>query len=341
MPIPLTCTSCGSKLRAPDPAAGGKIKCPNCRTLLSVSAPAAPVSTPTTDETPASPAAAADGRPAAAPTPSRRPTPARPSPPGPADADRNLLFGVLAVQAALIDNDQFAEACAAWTTRKDTPLSHLLVERGLLTAEEQQEVERLVQRHLKRHGGDARASLAAVAGGAACASLDALPDPDVRASLDGLPHRGDHVAGATVAYQPQVRQRYTMTRLHATGGIGQVWLARDEDIGRDVALKELRPERGNDPTAAARFLDEAKITGQLEHPGIVPVYELVQPRTARPATPCASSAAARWPTPSRSTTASARPARPAPSPCGSCSPPSSACATRRPTPTPGACCTAT
>jgi WD40 repeat protein/serine/threonine protein kinase len=70
-------------------------------------------------------------------------------------------------------------------------------------------------------------------------------------------------------------ERYTLTSLHALGGIGQVWLAHDADLGRDVALKELRDERTQDPAITARFLHEARITGQLQHPGIVPVYELV------------------------------------------------------------------
>lgn len=68
--------------------------------------------------------------------------------------------------------------------------------------------------------------------------------------------------------------RYQLTRLHATGGMGRIWLARDNAIGRNVALKELRPET---PTATGiwqRFLNEARVTGQLEHPGIVPVYEV-------------------------------------------------------------------
>jgi len=59
------------------------------------------------------------------------------------------------------------------------------------------------------------------------------------------------------------------------GGIGRVLLAFDEHLGREVALKELLPEpaRGR-PEMLARFLREARVTGQLEHPGIVPVYEL-------------------------------------------------------------------
>ena len=68
--------------------------------------------------------------------------------------------------------------------------------------------------------------------------------------------------------------RYTLIRVHATGGIGRVWLARDNQIGREIALKELRPEQAGNSGLCIRFLKEAQITGQLEHPGIVPVYEL-------------------------------------------------------------------
>jgi serine/threonine-protein kinase len=60
-------------------------------------------------------------------------------------------------------------------------------------------------------------------------------------------------------------------------------MARDGQMGREVALKELRPEQADDAVLRARFLREAQITGQLEHPGIVPVYELARrPDTGRP-----------------------------------------------------------
>ena len=58
--------------------------------------------------------------------------------------------------------------------------------------------------------------------------------------------------------------------------MGQVWLALDKALGRQIALKELRPEQKDNATLRSRFLYEAKITSQLEHPGIVPVYELGQ-----------------------------------------------------------------
>jgi hypothetical protein len=196
----------------------------------------------------------------------------------PASADANLLFGVLTLQADLLDAQRFAEACSAWAARKDTALADLLVERGWITPQDRATVEHLVALKLKKHAGDAHATLAAVASPQVQSALAVVDDPDVRSSLASLPQqREGQVLLATVAYQPAGRERYTLTRLHAKGGIGQVWLAHDGDLGRDVALKELRADRTDQSEVWARFVEEAKITGQLEHPGIIPVYELVRP----------------------------------------------------------------
>ena len=70
------------------------------------------------------------------------------------DTDRNLLFGVLALQADLITAAQFAEACAAWATRKTAPLAELLLERSWITPADREQVEKLLERKLKKHGGD-------------------------------------------------------------------------------------------------------------------------------------------------------------------------------------------
>ncbi len=192
------------------------------------------------------------------------------------NTDRNLLFGVLALQADLIDSDRFAEACSAWAAKKTVPLADLLRERGWITADEQAHVDFLLERKLRRHHGDARASLAAAADGRVRSLIAATDDVDVRHSIAAAPQDDGPTLVATLAYQPENRERYTLTRMHAQGGLGQVWLALDGDLNRSVALKELRPERLTDPTLAARFVEEAQVTGQLEHPGIVPVYELAR-----------------------------------------------------------------
>ena len=72
----------------------------------------------------------------------------------------------------------------------------------------------------------------------------------------------------------ETEKNYILKCMHATGGIGQVWLAHDSDLDREVALKELRPERAANPVMVARFLREAQITSKLQHPGIVPIYEM-------------------------------------------------------------------
>jgi serine/threonine-protein kinase len=60
----------------------------------------------------------------------------------------------------------------------------------------------------------------------------------------------------------------------ARGGMGAVLKGRDVDLGRDVAVKVLLERHSGRPELAQRFLEEAQIGGQLQHPGTVPVYEL-------------------------------------------------------------------
>src|SRR5438874_2607895 len=109
-----------------------------------------------------------------------------PQPASPIDTDRNLLFGVLALQADLISDTQFIEACAAWAARKTMSLADLLAERGWLTAEDRREIDRLMGRKLKKHGGNVRASLGAVADAGARDLLRSVDDSAIRKSVNGL-----------------------------------------------------------------------------------------------------------------------------------------------------------
>ena len=70
-------------------------------------------------------------------------------------------------------------------------------------------------------------------------------------------------------------QRYREARRLAVGGMGEVDEVFDKELGRAVARKTLRADgRGPEPRQLGRFLDEARITAQLEHPGIVPVHDV-------------------------------------------------------------------
>ena len=60
----------------------------------------------------------------------------------------------------------------------------------------------------------------------------------------------------------------------ARGGMGAVLKGRDSDLGRDLAVKILLESHRDKPEMIRRFIEEAQIAGQLQHPGIVPIYEL-------------------------------------------------------------------
>ncbi|XZE56483.1 tetratricopeptide repeat protein [Planctomycetaceae bacterium SH139] len=76
--------------------------------------------------------------------------------------------------------------------------------------------------------------------------------------------------------------RFEIVRSHAEGGLGQVFLANDRQLHREVALKEIKSHLVADESSRSRFTLEAKITGRLEHPGIVPVYALGSYPDGRP-----------------------------------------------------------
>jgi len=65
--------------------------------------------------------------------------------------------------------------------------------------------------------------------------------------------------------------RFHVLRPQARGNLGEVFVAHDAELNREVALKEIQPARADDPESRRRFLVEAEVTGRLEHPGIVPV----------------------------------------------------------------------
>ena len=73
---------------------------------------------------------------------------------------------------------------------------------------------------------------------------------------------------------PQGRGNYQLLGEIARGGMGVILKGHDTDLGRDIAVKVLSKEMAARPTIVQRFIEEAQIGGQLQHPGIVPVYEL-------------------------------------------------------------------
>ncbi len=202
------------------------------------------------------------------------------------DTSRDLLFGLLALQTGLIQQSSLVNAFLGWTQNKDRAMADILVEAGSLDASDRAAIEGLVDRHLKKHGGDLEKSLIALGAGASTREkLAGLKDVDLNASLAGLgaprnedPQAGsqtDETLGPTPGSHMHGTDRYQIKRSHAKGGLGEVFIAIDNEINkRKVALKEIQLKYAHDQRYRDRFTLEAEVTGGLEHPGIVPVYSM-------------------------------------------------------------------
>jgi eukaryotic-like serine/threonine-protein kinase len=233
-------------------------------------------------------------------------------------ADRNLVFGILALQTDFVGRENLVAAMRDWIHAKHKPISQILVEQGHLTGEQQQLLEALVREHLKRHGDEPGQSLRAL--GSPQGVLDELnqvTDPDVRASLGHAhtpvaadeyatrvgsstdpgvpcapadPYATSVITGPTppggrrrsVGTFTAPGMRYRILRPYARGGLGEVMVAEDLELHREVALKQIQARHADDKESRERFVVEAEITGRLEHPGIVPVYGLSEYMDGRP-----------------------------------------------------------
>jgi tetratricopeptide (TPR) repeat protein/tRNA A-37 threonylcarbamoyl transferase component Bud32 len=303
--------------------------------------------------------------------------------------DRNLLFGLMAVQMDFISRDVLMVAMSAWALDKAKPLGQILREQGVIDAETHSLLEAVVRKHLSLHDDDPGRSLANLSTVAPVhEELKQIADADLRACLDVLPVAGEfdgdrpgavvsarrvstptpgvnpapasagrgmgaveetsapvHEASErtsdpgrgplTIAVEadagvplstaaparhewktpstaaPLVGSdhplsgngavgetlativpptgtpsspglRFHILRIHARGGLGEVFVAHDTELNREVALKGIRDKHADEAHSRARFLLEAEITGGLEHPGIVPVYGLGRYDDGRP-----------------------------------------------------------
>ncbi|MBZ0238499.1 MAG: hypothetical protein K8M05_39665, partial [Deltaproteobacteria bacterium] len=108
------------------------------------------------------------------------------------------------------------------------------------------------------------------------------PTEPTRDDADTLvPPRADVAGSIAVEDVTGVSGTYALGEIIGRGGMGEVLLAHDRRVGRDVALKRLRSASPTDEELG-RFLREARIQARLEHPAIVPVYEIGRDPTGRP-----------------------------------------------------------
>jgi serine/threonine protein kinase len=211
--------------------------------------------------------------------------------------DRDLLFGLIALQNNLLDRDALLKALAD----RSQPLPLTLLQHHQINEPQRQAITLLALEYEKAAHGDAARAFAAFPQAAALGAnqsaatlfnASTLSSEPPTASIPAqTPHTlletqnplqaPNHLNPNPDDTQPGFG-RFRLLRPHAQGGLGSVSVALDAELNREVALKQIRDHFADDPASRRRFLIEAEVTGSLEHPGIVPVYGLGSDDTGRP-----------------------------------------------------------
>ncbi|MFM9116455.1 MAG: serine/threonine-protein kinase [Planctomycetota bacterium] len=236
-------------------------------------------------------------------------------------ADQQLLFGALALQVRFIRDSDLIAALVQWVADKSQTLEGILLQTGKLNADRVNALRTLVAVHLQDHQGDCAASLRAtgidrerlllpVEDPDLAESMRQLPAAELRPPPQTPPQQTPPLtlvappttpplssptptSSAAISFDTEslhrspsdsslgTGSRYRIVRHHRDGGQGRVYVARDTELHRRVALKEPRPDRSDEQTCQ-RLMLEAEITGGLEHPGVVPIYGLSRHPDGRP-----------------------------------------------------------
>ncbi|MGC4003723.1 MAG: serine/threonine-protein kinase [Pirellulales bacterium] len=208
-------------------------------------------------------------------------------------SDRNLLFGVLALQMDFVTREQLLAGMQDWISEKTVALADHLERKGALRAD-----DRACSNHWSPSiSSDTKTtrneawprSVRSRRSRTSCARWPRTPplDDDLLATLSHLPGEAErttaHIAGhVSLGINTSDGTRFRILRPHAAGGLGSVYVVRDTELDREVALKEIQLDKAHDADNRTRFTREAEITGGLEHPGIVPVYGLGTYADGRP-----------------------------------------------------------
>ena len=168
--------------------------------------------------------------------------------------DRDLLFGLVALESRFIDRSQLLAAIQEWVNDRSRTLADVLESRASLTGEESTIVDAVIDGKTPDVSDDIRRRFAK------------LWPVDPREP----------------AKETQAARRYRVLWAHARGGLGEVFVAEDAELHRQVALKEIQRRHAKNSVSRARFVTEAEITGNLEHPGVIPVYGMGTHSDGRP-----------------------------------------------------------
>jgi serine/threonine protein kinase len=197
---------------------------------------------------------------------------------------RDLLLCVVARRREAIDDAALEGVVARWLAKPEQPLAERLFAAAKLSPADRSRLEDEVDRQANDTCVDPQnARLRLLPAGVqrllGASDVQLATDQPLDTRRDDAPRSGVRPA-APQNHTPG--ERFDVQQVLAQGGLGVVFLARDQEIDRTVALKQIKSQWADDDDSRVRFLLEARITGRLEHPGIVPIYALGADATGRP-----------------------------------------------------------
>ncbi len=183
--------------------------------------------------------------------------------------EQDVALAAALLETGALSERQLGAALSQWSIHGDVPLAEHLEKSGVVKGPQ---IEKL-RLHASRRSQESRQNAPQDSASAAPSLSGALNRMDASgrvARLLGL----SAAAGSNATADRTTESRYVLVRKLGQGGLGRVWLAYDSSLRRHVALKELTEGDSATEATLRRFQNEAEITGKLEHPGIVPLYQL-------------------------------------------------------------------
>ncbi len=203
---------------------------------------------------------------------------------------RGLLFGLRAYENDLITRDQLLDLMEQWSSESASiGFCELLVQEKLVPAETCAQINLLLDRQLESAEPELQQLFTELSSSglkldllqATRSNLEIYSIVDSIATSDSFELDSEILASQT--FTGPATQRFKILQKHAQGGLGVVSIAVDQELNRQVALKQIRKDRADEKYYRSKFVLEAEVTGGLEHPGIVPVYGFgVDPENGQP-----------------------------------------------------------
>jgi serine/threonine-protein kinase len=196
--------------------------------------------------------------------------------------DECFLFCTLAITLDILSAAQVEEIVEAWSNDSGLTIAKFAVTRGFITEQQCEILNAAVGQLVPNDEEGPQSSIVE----------DMAADEDVQALLQefkgkdinmadffGLANSGESVVSN---FGLQQTDRFDVLHSHAKGGLGEIFLAKDKELNREVAIKKIQNWHSDNSESCERFILEAEITGRLEHPGIVPVYGMGMDDEKRP-----------------------------------------------------------